>query len=64
MSRHDVYSQDAKVHLVSGEDKLAALAVAVERAGFLAHLEARWRASGKGKDDFGIAIKPNFKVGS
>ena len=57
---HPIYSQDARVILTSGHDKLDALHTAAHHAEFVPHLLAQWQASGKSKDDFQIAIKPNI----
>ncbi len=47
-----------------GDSKLAALDEALERAGFVEQLEERFRASGKERDEFAIAIKPNIMTAS
>lgn len=64
MERHDIYSRDGRVCLAGGADKLRALEAAVERSGFLSHVLARWAASGKSKEHFSIAIKPNIMTAS
>lgn len=61
---HPVYSRDAAVHIVSGADKFDALRSAIEQAGFVPHLLDHWQASGKPKDAFQIAIKPNIMTAS
>jgi hypothetical protein len=64
MSKHEIYSRDATVYLVSGKDKFDALHRAIEQSGFVANLLARWSASGKSKQDFLIVIKPNIMTAS
>lgn len=61
---HEIYSRDAVVHIVSGEEKLETFHRAVAQSGFIPHLLAHWQASGKPKDDFQIAIKPNIMTAS
>ena len=61
---HPIYSQDANVYLVSAEDKLAALDGAIERSGLLDNVEKVFQASGKARDGFLIAIKPNIMTAS
>lgn len=61
---HEIYSKDASVYLVKGDDKLATFHQAVEQSGFIAHLTARYQASGKSKDDFRVAIKANIMTAS
>ncbi len=61
---HPVYSQNATVHLVNGADKLSALDRAVARAGFVDHVERVYHESGKARDAFCIAIKPNIMTAS
>jgi uncharacterized protein (DUF362 family) len=61
---HEIYSRDATVHLVSGEDKLETFHRAVEQAGFVPHLLERWQASGKAKEEYLVAIKPNIMTAS
>jgi hypothetical protein len=57
---HPIYSQDSVVVLTSGNDRLDALHAAARQAGFVPILLAQWQASGKPKEDFRIAIKPNI----
>ena len=62
---HEIYSRDAAVHLVTGTDKLQNLA-RHRRAG-LTSSHTFWPAgqiSGKPKDAFQIAIKPNIMTAS
>lgn len=58
--RHPIYSKDATVYLETGADKFAALQRAIDAAEFLANVETAWAASGKGRADFLIALKPNL----
>ncbi len=64
MEQHAVYSRDARVVLVGGTDKLEAMAAAIERSGFVEHVRARWALSGKPKEAFTIAVKPNIMTAS
>ena len=64
MELNEIYSRDASVYLVSGEDKFAALHSAIEQSGFVANLNDRWSASGKSKAEFLVAIKPNIMTAS
>lgn len=57
---HEIYSRDATVHLVTGESKLETFRRTVEQSGFVPHLLDQWQASGKAKEDFLVAIKPNI----
>lgn len=57
---HPVYSKDASVYLETGDDKFSALQHAIDASGFSANLEAVFGASGKAREDFLIAIKPNI----
>lgn len=61
---HEIYSKDASVYLVEGDEKLATLREAVEQAGFIANLTARWQASGRPKEEFLVAIKANIMTAS
>jgi uncharacterized protein (DUF362 family) len=61
---HEIYSRDATVHLVSGKDKVETFRRTVEQAGFVPHLLERWQASGKAKEEFLVAIKPNIMTAS
>ena len=65
---HPVYSQDAVVHIVTGDDKNAILEDIIERSKFLDHLEEQYKLfhaeSGKSKHEFKIAIKPNIMTAS
>jgi uncharacterized protein (DUF362 family) len=64
IKQHEIYSRDATVYLVTGEEKFAALRRAMEQAGFVPRLLAQWAASGKAKADFQVAIKPNIMTAS
>jgi uncharacterized protein (DUF362 family) len=58
---HSVYSKTpSTVHIVYRKNKRRCLELAVERSGFITHLNIRFEKSGKSKKDFRIAIKPNF----
>ena len=61
---HSVYSRDATVHLVTGANKLEALHRAIDQSGFIANLNQRWSDSGKPRQAFRIAIKPNIMTAS
>lgn len=61
---HPIFSRDATVYLVTGEDKFDALQRAAAQSGFLAHVREHWQASGKAREDFRIAIKPNIMTAS
>ncbi len=57
---HPIYSRDATVYLVKGDDKLATFHQMIEQSGFIQHVADHWQASGKSKAEFHIAIKPNI----
>jgi uncharacterized protein (DUF362 family) len=57
---HPIYSKDATVFLETGEDKFNALRQAMEVSNFIANVEAVLAESGKARDEFLIAIKPNI----
>ena len=61
---HPVYSADGTVHVVTGEDKLDTLDLAIEKSEFLQHLEAAQEESGKEPGDFLVAVKPNIMTAS
>ena len=61
---HQIYSRDATVYLVSGEEKFDTFHRAVERSGFVSHLLSTWEHSGKAKEEFLISIKPNMMIAS
>jgi uncharacterized protein (DUF362 family) len=61
---HPIFSQNATVYAVSGDDKFDTFHHAIEQAGFVQHVLARWQASGKSKEDFRFAIKPNIMTAS
>jgi uncharacterized protein (DUF362 family) len=63
-SLHEIYSCDATVYLVTGEDKIDTFLHTVERARFMAHLLEKWQSSAKPKEVFRIAVKPNIMTGS
>jgi uncharacterized protein (DUF362 family) len=50
--------------MVSGADKFETFRLAANQSGFIAHVLDRWQASGKPKEDFRIAIKPNIMTAS
>jgi uncharacterized protein (DUF362 family) len=62
--RHPIYSRDATVVLETGADKLAALRGALEAARFYQHVEAALAASGKPREQFLVALKPNIMTAS
>ena len=55
---------DDKVLIETGDpnDKIGQLDRIIERSGFFEHLEAAWQKSGKRKDEFTIALKPNLMM--
>jgi uncharacterized protein (DUF362 family) len=57
---HPIYSKAAAVYLETGSDKIAALDAAVEHSGFLDNVERVWSTSGKTRDEFLVALKPNI----
>ncbi|MFZ0548759.1 MAG: DUF362 domain-containing protein, partial [Candidatus Promineifilaceae bacterium] len=61
---HPVYSQEATVYLESRETKFDALDQAVDASGFLDNVEAVFAASGKAREAFLIALKPNIMTAS
>ena len=61
---HPIYSRDASVFLESGTDRFAALQEAVDKAGFFDNVEQVFAASGKSRDEFAIALKPNIMTAS
>jgi uncharacterized protein (DUF362 family) len=63
-SPHPVYSRNATVHIVTGTDKLEALNLALTQSQFLQLLQRRCHESGKTREQFLIAIKPNIMTAS
>jgi uncharacterized protein (DUF362 family) len=61
---HFIYSKPASVFLETADDKFAALQQAIEKADFLANVERVFEASGKARNDFAIALKPNIMTAS
>ena len=61
---HPIYSKDAAVFLETGANKFAALQQAMTNAAFLDNVEQVFQASGKTRDQFLIALKPNIMTGS
>lgn len=61
---HPIYSKSANVYLETASDKLTALQQAIDNSGFLTNVEAVFAASGKPKDQFLIAVKPNIMTAS
>ena len=61
---HAIYSKPANVYLETESDKLTALQQAIANAGFLDNVEALFQASGKARDQFLIAVKPNIMTAS
>lgn len=64
LSPHEIYSCDATVYLVTGEEKLDTFLRTVEQAGFIPHMLEKWQSSGKTKEEFQIVIKPNIMTAS
>ena len=63
-AEHPIYSKHASVFLESGDDKHAALDRAIDASGFLENVEQVFAASGKSRDGFLIALKPNIMTAS
>ena len=70
---HSTYSAPAVVSMVTAADdvavtdskaKLATLDQVIAASGFLGDVDAAWRASGKSKEEFAVAIKPNMMMGT
>jgi uncharacterized protein (DUF362 family) len=58
---HPIYSKTpSTVYIVQKKNKRRCMDEAIEISGFLSHLDSRWKASGKEKEEFLIVIKPNF----
>jgi len=55
-------SEKTKVACIYDEDKFRALDQVLEKTGFYDILERKWMGSGKKKEDFLIAVKPNFMM--
>ncbi len=64
LSPHPIYSKAATVFLETGDDKFAAMQRAVEVSGFFDNVETVFRPSGKSREEFLIAIKPNIMTAS
>jgi uncharacterized protein (DUF362 family) len=64
MPAHPIYSRDATVWIETGTDKLQALHSAMQVSQFFENVEAVWQASGKARQAFLIAIKPNLMTAS
>lgn len=64
MPTHPIYSRDATVWIETGTDKLQALHNAMRVSQFFENVEAVWQASGKSRQAFLIAIKPNLMTAS
>jgi uncharacterized protein (DUF362 family) len=62
--KHPIYSKDATVYLESGTDKFAAMQQAMLGSAFLEHIESALARSGKPRQEFLIAIKPNIMTAS
>ena len=62
--KHPIYSKDATVYLESGTDKFAAMQQAMLGSAFLEHIESALATSGKPRQEFSIAIKPNIMTAS
>ena len=61
---HPIYSKDCSVFLETGRDKFDALGRAMDVAHFLDNVETVFTQSGKARDAFLIAIKPNIMTAS
>ena len=61
---HPIYSKDATVFIETGEDKFQAMDHAIQRSGFLENVEAVLYSSGKPREEFLVAIKPNIMTAS
>jgi uncharacterized protein (DUF362 family) len=61
---HPIYSKDCSVFLETGRDKFDALQRAMDAAQFLDNVETVFSQSGKARDAFLIAIKPNIMTAS
>jgi uncharacterized protein (DUF362 family) len=57
-----INNEKTKVVCIFDEDKFRALDQVLEKTEFYDVLEKKWKASGKKKDDFLIAVKPNFMM--
>lgn len=55
-------SEKTKVACIYDENKFRALDQVLEETGFYDILERKWEGSGKNKEDFLIAVKPNFMM--
>ena len=64
INTHQIYSREATVYLVKGEHKLDTFLKTVEQSQFIKHVLDKWENSGKSRDDFLIAIKPNIMTAS
>ncbi len=64
MRVHPIYSKPSAVHIETGEDKLAVMQQAVTSSNFLKNVEEAFEASGKERNDFLIAVKPNIMTAS
>lgn len=53
-----------RVVAIRHDDKFAAMEHVLAQTGFFDTLEQHWRDSGKGREDFLIAIKPNIMTGN
>ena len=64
VKKHEVYSRDAAVYVVSGDDKLDTFHRAIEQSAFVQHVLDHWQASGKPKEQYQIVVKPNIMTAS
>jgi uncharacterized protein (DUF362 family) len=55
-------SEKTKVACICNENKITALNRVLEETGFYDILERKWKGSGKKKEDFLIAVKPNLMM--
>lgn len=59
-ARHAIYSEPSTVYIVERKNKRRCFKEAVEISGFIAHLNRACQESGKEKEEFRVAIKPNI----
>ncbi|MBI2267211.1 MAG: DUF362 domain-containing protein [Armatimonadetes bacterium] len=54
--------QPARVVAIKGPDKIMLMDQVIQESRFFDDLEAKWKESGKPKDEFSIALKPNLMM--
>jgi uncharacterized protein (DUF362 family) len=62
--RHPIYARDAKVFVMTGEDKIKVFGEIIEGSNFIQHVVGHWEGSGKSREEYLIAIKPNIMTAS